>query len=175
MAATLSAMPVFLYGGGVYRSWLEAVRSNPHWSIPTDISAIGYFSRMHTPVVGFIASALLLGIALRSASRRHSDLTALSGLGICASILCSPLAWFHYSLVLAPVLVECPWRRWTNLPPLLLIFPLSLVLASMQGSRLLLALGGTPYFLAIVLAFFAFAGSHIGVANPASFSQTAED
>jgi glycerol uptake facilitator-like aquaporin len=158
VAATLSVIPVLLYGGEVYRFWLEAVRGNPHWSIPTDISVVGYLSRMHAPVAGYLGSALLLALAFRTATRRACDLVALSGLGICASMLCSPLAWFHYSLVLAPVLVECPWRRWANLPPLLLMFPLSLVLASVQGSRVLLALGGTPYFLAVVLLFVSFAG-----------------
>jgi hypothetical protein len=47
--------------------------------------------------------------------RKHRpNLTTIRSFGLCASVLCAPLAWADYLLMLAPAFVARQWHRLDN-------------------------------------------------------------
>jgi hypothetical protein len=101
--------PLALYGAGVYGAWLHAMQGDRHWIYTTDVSLVGFAARAgHRRVGEALALLLLAGSSLLVLWKRPS-LRDTSGLAVCVAILAAPLAWFHYTLLLAGPLMS---RRW---------------------------------------------------------------
>jgi hypothetical protein len=105
----VSLAPLLIYGPRVYIQWLGALRGDPHWIVPLDIALIPFFRRLGLEPLG-VAAALALFLFLAVFVRRRSlDVVPVSIFGLCSMILCAPLAWTDYVLMLAPAFVM---RRW---------------------------------------------------------------
>ena len=109
--AVLSVIPIIAYGSAVYSEWLRAASVDSHSIFPSDVSLIGNATRWGARAVGYALSGMLLVITCILAKLGRSTLREVSGFAICAAILCSPLAWMHYVLILAPLLVSQVWTR----------------------------------------------------------------
>lgn len=111
-AATLSVLPIFLYGTAVYSEWWQATAIDSHSIFPADISIAGNFTRLGSRSTGLaVAFVLLILLALLTRATKP-PLHETAGIALCASILCSPLGWLEYILLLTPLLFA---RRWTPL------------------------------------------------------------
>jgi hypothetical protein len=105
-----------------------------------------------------------LGIALAFATavalawlvwRKKPDANTAIGIGYCAGILCAPLAWSAYVILLAPAFVSRRWTIPSHIAAALLMVP-SAVTALMSGSRIGMVFG-TGFSLvgvSIILAAF---------------------
>ena len=104
----LWALPVLVFGPTVYVQWL-AVLPGPFVTSTANGSLIGVLAhhgltRLGTPLV----AALLGGLAL-VVRRRRPDLLTVSGLGLVAALLASPITWAGYLLLLAPLFFAWRW------------------------------------------------------------------
>ncbi|MBF6991684.1 hypothetical protein [Cupriavidus sp. IK-TO18] len=136
---------------------LVAIAGDRHAEIiTTDVSVRGYFARLACEELGTGVAAALLAFLAIWVARRRLDVFMASKLGLVVAILASPLAWFHYTLLLLPALIERPWGKTLSLAACLLLVPIDVPLSSIRSSGLVLALGGGIYFGAVCLICWAF-------------------
>jgi hypothetical protein len=159
VAITLAAiafflLPALLYGPQLYQHWFAALREDNHWVFTTTVSIPAYFRRLDAAAVGQVLAGISLVGALAIAWRKRPDVELATMLGLIVSILVSPLAWFHYLLVLLPFLVARTWSRATTLAAIaLVVLQPTIVLYAMGKSSLLMAtLGGAMLFATMLLA-----------------------
>jgi Glycosyltransferase family 87 len=154
----LSLIPIVAYGPPVYAEWLRAASVDSHSIFPSDVSLAGNATRWGARPVGYVLSALLLLLTAILARFGRPTLREVSGFAICAAILCSPLAWMHYVLVLTPVLVSRFWRRPQQVAAILLwIIPVFLEPTAAGASHWSLAIRGSGYLLAFLILYGGFA------------------
>jgi hypothetical protein len=152
-AAILFVQPVLIYGSNVYFEWMAAVKLDNHGAIfPADVSIIGFFKRVGIQFVGpLLAGSLLVGAALLT-WRNKSDLMTTSKLALPLSLLCAPLAWTHYVIVVVPTLFDAPWSARRMAAAALLLIPASVNLAVVGTAFVVPA--SILYVLPIVLLAF---------------------
>ncbi|MBA4010984.1 MAG: hypothetical protein C0481_03885 [Phenylobacterium sp.] len=110
VAIALSALPVLLYGPQVYDQWLAAIARDNHGTVfAHEVSLSGFLRRAGLGMIALpvALSACLAGLAYAWRAK-PSSLDALA-FGIWLSIICAPLAWGIYLVVITPALVT---RRW---------------------------------------------------------------
>jgi len=111
VALVASAVPLAFYGYQVFFQWLTAVRDDQHYSEAFDVSIPAFARRLGHGTLGeVIAGALLVALIIHAIRAKPNVLNA-SGIALSASLLCSPLAWSQYALLLFPVLVTAPEHR----------------------------------------------------------------
>lgn len=123
VAAALSALPLAIYGPAVYHQWIAAVAADPHWLIPNDVSFVGIAARHGHRLIGEIAAAVLLIAACVIVLWKRPSLRDTSGIALSVAIVASPLAWYHYALLLAGPLFREKWGIALSLVLLLLMLP----------------------------------------------------
>ena len=125
VAAALSALPLVLYGPGIYGEWMRAVAGDPHWFFPNEVSIPGFATRMGHRMAGEAVAAGLLAAAIGMVAWKRSSLRNASGVALSVGMLASPLAWYHYSLLLAGPLLRERWDWALSLFLLLLMVPVA--------------------------------------------------
>jgi hypothetical protein len=149
VCATVSALPALIYGRVIYEQWAAALKGDEHSLFPTEVSISGFFSRIAYPELGMLlACATAVFLAAWTVKVREESAWAI---GICASILCAPLAWFHYALTLAPAFISRPWNRGASFAATLLFVPSFVPLLTAGSPKLTLLCGGSIYFSAIAI------------------------
>ena len=112
VTSLLSAIPVFIYGPGIYARWLAVVGMDQRIVLPANASIFAVAARIGIPWLGVpLAGVLLLGIACWVGKRRP-PVACVSGLALIASILAAPAGWIGYGVFLLPLFIS---RRWSFL------------------------------------------------------------
>jgi Glycosyltransferase family 87 len=152
VTAVVSAAPFLFYGGQVYREWFDALKNDNHWILPTDIAIPAYFARLGHRDTGLLIAFALFAYLAWWIWRRKPSLETVSGLALCATLLCAPLAWYDYSLILAPVFVAHRWNKMETTAAFFLAAPYALGAFFLfpLGSRASLSAGGITYFAAVL-------------------------
>jgi len=154
----LSAAPIPLFGRSVYPEWLSAVQSNPHFIFPQNVSFIANAVRFGLGQTGYALAAVTIAATCWLARNRKLTLQQISGLAICAAILCSPISWMEYVLVVVPLLLSRPWTPRQHIALWLLwIHPYFLDPSNACASNRDFALGGLPYLAGFILLLTSFA------------------
>jgi hypothetical protein len=122
-AAALSLLPVALYGGGVYVEWMRAVAADPHWFLANEVSITGVTTRFGEHTAGEVLAVLLLAGTCGFVAWKRPSLRNASGIALCVAVLASPLAWFHYTMLLAGPLLSERWGWWLSLALLTMLLP----------------------------------------------------
>ncbi|WP_263419025.1 glycosyltransferase family 87 protein [Terriglobus albidus] len=125
-SALFSAAPLLLYGPGVYRDWLAALAHDPHWIDRQNVALVPFFTRLGHTTIGVTAAAVIAAALLAYAWKYRPDFDTASGIGIAAGILCAPLGWYAYVLILAPFFVARRWNWFDTLAASIFFVPLSL-------------------------------------------------
>jgi hypothetical protein len=110
VAAALCAVPLALYGPGIYGEWMRAVASDPHWFFPNEVSLIGFETRMGHPRVGEALAGALLVVACVVVAWKRPSLRVTSGVALSVGMVASPLAWYQYAMLLAGPLFAKRWN-----------------------------------------------------------------
>lgn len=153
-----SAAPLLLYGPSVYREWFSAIAKDPHWIFPGNIALPAVFARLGLPSLGFALAVILAALLTVAVWKTKPEFTTVSGIALCAAILCAPFAWVDYALLVAPYFVSRRWSLPSNLAAALLTVPGAvIVVMSRPAGRLWVTLGSGIYVAAvsIILASFA--------------------
>jgi hypothetical protein len=152
--AVLCALAAWRYNPHVYWQWLHASRVTDHSIFATDISLAGFFGRTFgiRGVGGILAIIGLLGTAWLAWNKNLDD-RQLAILGVSSGMLCAPLAWAHYTLVLYPWLVDKKWRLRETCAGILLMIPIDWTWMGSKfgGNDAMLAVSSLVYLEAIVL------------------------
>jgi len=110
---TAYALPLVIYGPGIYVEWGQAFGGDKHWMSPMNIAIIPLFIR-HGHKSWGVAIAILISLcACCWTAWKRPDFISTSGIALCLGIICAPLAWMHYLLFVAPFFMA---REWTLLP-----------------------------------------------------------
>jgi hypothetical protein len=105
---------VLLYGLEPWQQWLALLGTDgPRAGFVTNGSLIGLATRLNAPLVGTITAVGLLAASAIWAWRIRPPAVKLTGVAIMVSLLASPIAWVHYSLLAVPVLIS----QWKNRGP----------------------------------------------------------
>jgi hypothetical protein len=154
----LSAVPILLYGPSIYSQWIHGAAVNQQlWRSGENIAIAPYFRRLGLPPLGIalawtVAAILAWRVWKKTPSRMATTMIALS-----TSIFCAPLAWVHYTWLLAPGFI---WRRWGALSSTAaaLLFIPSWIAFFFTNYRVHLgmAVGSTIYFVATWMVMFEF-------------------
>jgi len=126
-ASTLfSAAPLLLYGPEVYREWIAALAHDPHWIDRRNIALMPFFTRLGHTTIGVTVAAVVAAALLAYAWKYRPSFDAASGIGITAGILCAPLGWCAYVLIVAPFFVARRWNWLDTLAASIFFIPLPL-------------------------------------------------
>lgn len=117
-------LSLVLYSPLVYTEWFHALAVNPHWMFSFEVSLTGLATRLGHRPVGEAASVALVLFSCIFVPWKRPSARQTSGIAICVAILASPLAWFHYSLLLAGPLLRIRWGWFLSLALLPLMLPL---------------------------------------------------
>jgi hypothetical protein len=123
VAGALCALPLALYGPGIYGEWMRAVASDPHWFFPNEVSLIGLATRAGHARVGEALAAALLVVACAVVVWKRPSLRVTSGVALSVGMLASPLAWYQYAMLLAGPLFARRWNWALTLVLLILLQP----------------------------------------------------
>jgi hypothetical protein len=123
VAGALCALPLALYGPGIYGEWMRAVAGDPHWFFPNEASITGFATRVGHPRIGEGIAMALLVAACGVVVWKRPSLRNTSGIALSVGMLASPLAWFHYALLMAGPLMQKRWDLVMSLMLLLLMLP----------------------------------------------------
>jgi hypothetical protein len=125
----VSAIPAILYGPVVYSQWVHLVLSFPDVcdfciTSPGNAALGGLTARLGVPIaLAPLALSLLAGLAF-VAWRYRPHPRNLVALGLVGGLLAAPIAWYGYTILLAPYLLTRRWDRWLTLAAVLLVVPL---------------------------------------------------
>jgi hypothetical protein len=153
----VSLIPVVLYGTRIYIQWLEASTLHPETIImPGNNSVLGLTARFGSISTGIVISIILVLILLVLSKLKISNsmekLEYVSGLGIIASLLASPISWTGYTILLLPIFFSL--KRWTFpaiVSAAILSIPFAIVLQLFQTSFFNFVLFGWLYGWSLML------------------------
>ena len=123
VAAALCALPLALYGPGIYGEWMRAVASDPHWFFPNEVSLAGLATRAGHARVGEALAAALLVAAVAVVAWKRPSLRVTSGVALSVGMLASPLAWYQYAMLLGGPLLARRWNWGLTVVLLILLQP----------------------------------------------------
>ena len=151
-AATLSAVPLIVYGQTIYLQWLKALEGvAPRIPLQTNVSLPGLFDRVGLYYVGLGVGVALCVMAGAWVFWRRPSALKVTTFALLVTLLVSPLSWVHYSMVLIPLYLS----RWQDeafrVPAYLLIIPARLIMHAAYDTRWLLLTIGSPYTWALVM------------------------
>ena len=124
VAGILSAVPLIVYGPGIYREWMIAVAGDPHWSQGPDVSISGIARLLGEPAAGPIASGLLVLASCALVIWKRPSLRNTSGIALSVGTLAPPVAWVHYLLLIAGPLFKKKWGPVLSLALALTLVPI---------------------------------------------------
>jgi hypothetical protein len=157
VTVTVSAAPLVYYGPTIYREWVAAFGDDPHWIFPANIAISAVVARLGLPSLGLILAGVLAVLLAWTVWRTKPAFIKVSGIALCAAILCAPLGWVDYALMVAPYFLSQRWKLSSNVAAALLTVP-SVVATKMSSpaGRLWVTLGSGIYVVAIgiILAGF---------------------
>ena len=135
------AVPLALHGFPVFAQYAAAMQGDIHYLHPYNISLPAVAARLGIPAVGILAAALLLATLLLYVWRTRPDPCTTTGIAVTAALLCSPLAWVHYTLILFPALATEPESRLKSPAVILLSAPMffAILLTGAHDYRAILA------------------------------------
>ncbi|HZH28443.1 MAG TPA: glycosyltransferase family 87 protein [Azospirillaceae bacterium] len=151
-AAVLSAIPVAIYGPGIYGQWIELLASDRERAVfLTNASLSALALRAGSGTAGLALSVLVLGgMALWSWRARPAAMAA-SVYGLIGALLASPIAWVQYTMFLLPVFFARP-LTWPMLVSAgLLVVPVPTILGYLDAPLWMRLTVGSCYGWAVVL------------------------
>lgn len=154
-ALALSAIPLILFGPGIYRDWLRASTEFAGMAFPGNSSLPGLFVRFDLTWVGYVLGfglVVILAVVIRKYRLSHLDASALA---LVTSLLAAPIAWAGYTLFLTPVYASRPWSRAIRISAAMLTMPFLIVLLFFQDSRFGFVIMGWWYGWAVLWLLFA--------------------
>jgi hypothetical protein len=153
----VSVSPLLLYPPNIYREWVQALAHDPHWQAPTNVAIPAFFARLGMHSFGFALAAILAALLARIARKAKPEMTTVSGIALCAGILCAPLGWNDYVLFAAPFFVARRWDATSNVAAALMMVPAPVVMViSASPPWWRVALGSGIYFAAVLLVLASF-------------------
>ena len=169
-AAMLSAIPAVALGPQVYRQWFELIASDGARAIfPTNAAFSGFAARVDAPLLGTVASLLLLVAVAAWALLRRPSIRRVSAIALLTSLLASPLAWIHYTLFLLPVICWSWERRATRVFVACAIVPAPFVVDHLWSPKWLQLTIGSLYNWALLLLLGLLAASELRRVGAAAF------
>lgn len=159
--AALSLIPALLYSPGIYAMWLEATVKYPKAAYIDNISLQSLGTKLHSPALGYVLTALVLLWLIDRLVRRRPSILQVSRIGLTASVLLSPVAWPSYTVFLVPVLFTQSWSAASRVAAAIFLFPTMLVFYWADKSQFHALFVGTIYTIGLLVLLAELAGLEI--------------
>lgn len=151
----ISILPFFVYGPKIYLQWFEATSAYNGYALPNN-SFVGLMVRFQHQEWGTLLSIALVIFLLILIWRKKVASEMIWGLGISASLLCSPIAWDGYTLFLLPYLYsQKNWLPAEKIGAAILTISFIIQYLVYQLSWVNFVLFGWTYGWGIILILFA--------------------
>jgi hypothetical protein len=166
IALALSLVPAVLYGPHIYWEWKAAVALDRHNLLPNDVSFHGFFYRFGIPGASIVVAAVLFWV-LAWAYRFKPSLHDLTPVALISAVLCSPLAWIDYTVVVFPFVVDERWRK-PMLVAVILTYGVVIAAQAVGTNSVLLFLASAACVAPVLLMLVHFVGSagNRGIISP---------
>jgi len=166
IALGVSAVPVLFYGPSIYSEWFAALGNDPHWIFATNIAIPAFFARLGLRSVGLVVAGVLAGALAWRVWKTKPAFVTVSGVALCAAILCAPLAWVSYTLMLAPYFVSRRWRLSSHVAAALLVVPSIVPMTMARAAGWVgMVLGSGIYVVAVGMILAGFLSREVGLAE----------
>jgi len=153
----LWALPVLVFGPAVYTQWLT-VLPGPFVASTADGSLIGVLAHHGLIRLGAPFAVALLGGLAFVVRRRRPDPLTVSGLGLVAALLASPITWAGYLLLLVPLFFAWRWSWPLWVTAGMLLIPDDVLLRENAGWPVLTDLPGVVHMALLLLLMAALLG-----------------
>ena len=155
----LGIIPIILYGGDIYREWLNVIRIDSHiLPMPGNSSISGILSRLDLASWSTASSITFLTFILVLCFTKIRPTTKpnrINEIGLLVSLLISPLAWTGYTILLLPAFLSRNEWKWTRvISAAILSIPFWVTLYFYQTSRLNAVIWGSIYMIPLVLTLY---------------------
>lgn len=121
----LSVLPLFFRNIELYKEWYEASKNYPGILFSSNNSFIGLFSRLELVSVGFFISIMVALFVFFVIIVKPTSIYQSLYLGILLSLLCSPITWAGYIILIIPhVMTRAKWELWQIFPFFILTIPI---------------------------------------------------
>jgi hypothetical protein len=152
VAVLLSLLPIILYGPGIYAEWFAAVALDQHGrTFPYEVSLNGFFLRAGIRPAGVALSGLLLLASAALVCIKKPDVFATTAAALPVALLCSPLSWIEYALVLFPAMLAGRWDKKMTVIAILLSVPPPVAMPVIGGAAWKVTLCGVIFLAPIVM------------------------
>ncbi|QEE26571.1 DUF2029 domain-containing protein [Terriglobus albidus] len=125
--AVVYLVPLAIYGTKIYRQWISAFSNDKHWMELSNVGVMPIFARLGHRSIGAFLTVVIAAFVIWWAYRKKPDFTSVGTVGLCAAILCSPIAWFNYVMFAAPFLTARRWGKVETIAAVLLVLPYALL------------------------------------------------
>jgi len=161
----LWALPVLVFGPAVYAQWL-ATLPGPFLASTENGSLIGVLAHHGMARLGIPFTAAVLGGLAFIVRRRRPDLLTVSGLGLVAALLASPITWAGYVLLLLPLFFAWRWDWTLRMAAGLLLLPDDVLLRMSTGWPVVTDLPGVMRLAVLTLLVAALLGGGLRPTPP---------
>jgi hypothetical protein len=151
-------IPLLFMDIQIYVTWLDTITQYDGYIIPGNITFIGLTTGIGFSQVGYFLSILLIlftGFFARKFSVTGIDLLSL---GIISILLCSPITWVGYTLLLIPYFLITPWNKFDWVAAIIFTFPSHIMYIKASESSLGYITWGWLYGYALVLVMIGYSG-----------------
>jgi len=147
-----AAVPMALYGPGVYVEWLAGVQARTPLELAhhANASLPSLATRAGVPMLGLIVALGLVAAIAWWAWRRRPLFSDIGMAALAAATIASPVAWLGYAVILLPAFFR-PWNRWLWLAAIALLFPWWLAILSTGPVRMVWELTHPAIFLCVLI------------------------
>lgn len=139
-----------LYGPSIWLAWARAAAGTTMVQSGTNSSIDAFVTRAGLPQLWIPASALAMLTVCYLLRRYRFGVLSISTIGLCLSLMVSPIAWPGYTLMATPRLHERRWTMPVLLAAVILAIPTGFVPA-LTPVPIVTAVAGTVYLWALSL------------------------
>jgi hypothetical protein len=107
---TVSLIPAFLHGLDIYYQWLFAASVYNGYDLSLNSSFFGLAARLGNIRYGYFPVIIILFFSFYVLYKKKPSETYVHLIGILLSLLCSPIAWPGYLILLIPVMLKMDWN-----------------------------------------------------------------
>ncbi len=147
-------VPLIILGITPYIQWINAMANYKGYIIPGNSSIVGLFARYGLTTTGYIITIILLLVSLILILFRQLSNKNLLTLGILLSLVCSPITWSGYTILLIPYFLSKTWQIFDLIAALLLTLPITVMYSVASLSDFSMLTFGWIYGYALIILLF---------------------
>ncbi len=152
-AILVSFLTLIISGPEIYFQWIHSTSQYSGYFIPGNSSIFGLTSRLGSYSAGYIPALILLASGVFVIYKYKPSNHLIHIIGLTLSILCSPIAWPGYTILLLPAMLTIEWSTIHKIVASYFVVPAVIIYSSSINNILLMVIMSWIYGFAIFQLF----------------------